>query len=299
MICLLLLFLFAFLNLTFATCPNGSTQSISDPTKCYTFVKEKTNWFAADQNCSAIGGSLVSLHDMFENMVVSGDAGSIFKDAATSDFWIGAIYNSLSPNKWSWIDKSPFDFNDWDKGQPQNTTDSVCASVIMNGAKWQSKNCFEEKPFVCLLQPKPSICVEGWTYFNYTNFCYKVIVKKTTWYDAEMACVSEKAHLVSIHSWQEILFATELAAPYSTNKCDWNAQTWIGMSTQDKNVHWEWTDGTPFDYIDWAPGEPNNPGLENCGQILSGIPCTGMTPAVLYNFFCNNLIDNFICKKAP
>uniref|UniRef100_A0A914QGW3 C-type lectin domain-containing protein n=1 Tax=Panagrolaimus davidi TaxID=227884 RepID=A0A914QGW3_9BILA len=258
------------------------------------------NWFAADQKCTDLSGSLISLHDMLENQYISGEAGSIFTDSANSDFWIGAIYNSLSPGKWSWIDKTPFDFTDWDKGQPQNTSDSLCASAIMNGAKWQSINCFEQKPFVCLVNSQPSICPNGWTYFNYTNSCYKVIVKGSNWFDAELSCVKEEnSHLISIHSYEEFLFATELAHPYSTNDCSWAAQTWIGLSTNDDNVHWEWTDGTPFDYTTWAPNEPNNPGNENCGQMLTGIPCTGQVPAVLYNYPCNSIMANYICKKAP
>uniref|UniRef100_A0AC35FRV7 C-type lectin domain-containing protein n=1 Tax=Panagrolaimus sp. PS1159 TaxID=55785 RepID=A0AC35FRV7_9BILA len=155
-------------------------------------------------------------------MFVSGEAGNFFTDSATSDFWIGDIYNTISPGKWSWIDNSTFDFFDWDKGQPQTTTDSVCASAIMNGAKWRSEDCFIDKPFVCEIKQllsvsssttttttrKPNICPDSWIYYNSTNFCYKAFQMFKTWYDAEAECENQGAHLASIHNHEENVFIT-------------------------------------------------------------------------------------------
>uniref|UniRef100_A0A914PG95 C-type lectin domain-containing protein n=1 Tax=Panagrolaimus davidi TaxID=227884 RepID=A0A914PG95_9BILA len=243
---------------------------------------------------------------MLENIVLS--AAKRFTNVSNSDFWFGA--NDLSAQgKWAWIDGTPFRFKDWDNGQPQNSLDNGCGAVIMQGAKWISDNCFKQKPFVCTVpalaeaktttSPPQTECSDGWTYFNYTNSCYKVIVKNLTWSDAEMECVKEGSHLISIHSWREIVYATNLAAPYSTNEYAWTAQTWIGMSTQDNNAHFKWTDGTPFDYTDFAPGEPNSPGYENCSNIWTGqISDEGIYPCRLYNYFCNVSNANFICKKS-
>uniref|UniRef100_A0A914PMP4 C-type lectin domain-containing protein n=1 Tax=Panagrolaimus davidi TaxID=227884 RepID=A0A914PMP4_9BILA len=162
-------------------CPDGLIPSINDPTNCYKFVENKTNWFGSDQYCLGIGGSLTSVHDMIENMYISGEAGTIFHDSTSSDFWIGAN-NILSPGKWSWVDNSTFDFTDWDNGQPQNTTGTVCVASNLNGAKWLSADCFKVKPFVCLVKAKsnPTICSDSWTYYQKTGFCYKAIRPSTT-----------------------------------------------------------------------------------------------------------------------
>uniref|UniRef100_A0A914QB15 C-type lectin domain-containing protein n=1 Tax=Panagrolaimus davidi TaxID=227884 RepID=A0A914QB15_9BILA len=245
---------------------------------------------------------------MLENIVLS--AAKRLTNVSNSDFWFGA--NDLSAQgKWAWIDGTPFQFKDWDNGQPQNSLDNGCGAVIVQGAKWISDNCFKQKPFVCTVpalvdeQTTETVpqktCPEGWTYFDYTGFCYKVLVNQMVWDQAEKACIAEGSHLISIHSWREMIFATYLASPYSSNACDWHAQTWIGFYTHDHNQTYHWTDGTPFDYHSWGPREPNGPDLDNCGNIWTGVPCIGTdwVPAELYDYWCDNYMETSICKKLP
>uniref|UniRef100_A0A914XTR1 C-type lectin domain-containing protein n=1 Tax=Panagrolaimus superbus TaxID=310955 RepID=A0A914XTR1_9BILA len=248
---------------------------------------------------------------MFDNIFLSNEAGKIFTNVTNSDFWFGA--NDLfSQGIWSWMDGAPFHFNDWDNGQPQSSLDNGCGAVLIQGAKWISDNCFKQKPFVCTisalseikptttLAPSQNLCSEGWTYFNYTGFCYMVLVEEMTWDAAEKACIAEGSHLISIHSWREMIFATDLASPYSSNACDWHAQTWIGFYTKDVWKNYQWSDGTPFDYKSWGPREPNGPeGLNNCGNIWTGVPCIGTdwVPAELYDYWCDNTMETSICKK--
>uniref|UniRef100_A0A914PNZ6 C-type lectin domain-containing protein n=1 Tax=Panagrolaimus davidi TaxID=227884 RepID=A0A914PNZ6_9BILA len=219
MLCLIILFINLILY-TYATCPSGQIPSkFADPPFCYAFENAKTDWFAAVGSCNEMGGDLISFHNAFENMFVSGEAERIFKDSATSDFWIGGIYNTISPGKWSWIDNSTFDFFDWDKGQPQTTTDSVCASAKMNGAKWQSQNCFIEKPFVCEIKQLS------------TTITTTTTTKQTT--TAITTTTTRKPN-------------TYIASNNNSNACDWTVQAWIGLSRIAGNF--QWTDGTPFDY---------------------------------------------------
>uniref|UniRef100_A0A914QEI7 C-type lectin domain-containing protein n=1 Tax=Panagrolaimus davidi TaxID=227884 RepID=A0A914QEI7_9BILA len=281
MLCFIILFTNLFVY-TYATCPSGQIPSkFADPPVCYSFEKAKANWFAAMENCTEKGGNLVSFHSMFENMFVNGEAGNFFTDSSTSDFWIGGIYNTISPGKWSWIDNSTFDFFDWDKGQPQNTTDSVCASAIMNGAKWQSEDCFIDKPFVCEIKQllstsptttttttttkKPNICPDSWIYYNSSNFCYKAFQMYKT-----------------------------------CNACDWSVQAWIGLSRIAGNF--QWTDGTPFDYSSWVHGRPVSDSRYQCVESWIGQTCDGdgwdLGPTEWANQNCDVKILNFICKKG-
>ncbi|VDO61708.1 unnamed protein product, partial [Haemonchus placei] len=46
---------------------------------------------------------------------------------------------------------------------------------------------------------------------------------------------------------------------------------WIGLRQKNwpKDKKWTWTDGTPVDYLNWAPGEPNDyENSEHCVQVL-------------------------------
>ena len=45
-----------------------------------------------------------------------------------------------------------------------------------------------------------------------------------------------------------------------------NNGLFIGL-VQRKNGNFEWTDGSSFKYTNWASGEPNNAGGEDCGMV--------------------------------
>uniref|UniRef100_A0A914PPF1 C-type lectin domain-containing protein n=1 Tax=Panagrolaimus davidi TaxID=227884 RepID=A0A914PPF1_9BILA len=93
--------------------------------------------------CQKNGGHLASIHDAFTNVIIGQNAPVYFHR-----LWIGA--NSLTTkNVWEWTDGSNFDFIDWRKGEPKNTSDSMCASVFMNDGYWSAESCFTYKPFVC------------------------------------------------------------------------------------------------------------------------------------------------------
>uniref|UniRef100_A0AC34FI09 C-type lectin domain-containing protein n=1 Tax=Panagrolaimus sp. ES5 TaxID=591445 RepID=A0AC34FI09_9BILA len=251
----------------------------------------------ADQKCRTLGGSLVSIHDMFENMYISGESIVLLNQSTIIDFWIGAS-DIQSTDKWSWSDHTSFDFSSWDKGQPPSTPGPLCVSSTMNGAKWSALDCFVSKPYVC--EVKASICAEDWTYFKYTDFCYKLIQHDATWSEAEKLCVNENAHLVSLHSFYEALFVTYFASNITSRDANIK-EIWLGLSTPDNNTFWEWTDGTPFDYKNWGLNQPDNPGAQNCGVMWISQPrdhSSWANPLAWDNLECNEKILKNVCKKA-
>jgi len=67
-----------------------------------------------------------------------------------------------------------------------------------------------------------------------------------SWLDASDYCLNLNAHLPSIHSKEEAEFLDNLS----------NSDPrlpWIGLRLVDN--HYKWTDGTPFDFVFWAPGK--------------------------------------------
>uniref|UniRef100_A0A914YSI8 C-type lectin domain-containing protein n=1 Tax=Panagrolaimus superbus TaxID=310955 RepID=A0A914YSI8_9BILA len=229
-------------------------------------------------------------------MYISGKAYTVFNESTDADFWIGA--NDIqSTNKWSWTDNTSFDFSSWDKGQPQSSAGPVCVSSTMNGARWSTFDCFISKPYVC--EVKASLCPEGWTYFKRTNFCYKLVQNEASWSEAEKACVNEKSHLVSLHSYEEALFVTAFATNL-TSRAD-SSRSWIGLSTPDNNTTWEWTDGTPFDYKNWGINEPDGHGVQNCGIMWISQPDGSehpwANPTEWDNLQCSAKILKNVCKK--
>uniref|UniRef100_A0A1W7RJX7 C-type lectin 6 n=1 Tax=Agkistrodon contortrix contortrix TaxID=8713 RepID=A0A1W7RJX7_AGKCO len=100
-------------------------------------------------------------------------------------------------------------------------------------------------------------CPPDWSFFNQS--CYQVFNQWKNWADAERSCMQEAegAHLASIQSLAESAYVAKLAS----NKPLRLSSVWIGLSatrTPLQERTWQWTDGSPFGYESWKPGEPNN-----------------------------------------
>uniref|UniRef100_A0A8C2F263 Ladderlectin-like n=1 Tax=Cyprinus carpio TaxID=7962 RepID=A0A8C2F263_CYPCA len=103
-------------------------------------------------------------------------------------------------------------------------------------------------------------CPYGWT--NLGVRCYRFFFQTVTWITAEN-CQSLDANLASVHSKIENDFLLSLL-PSSSTRC------WFGAHDGEVEAQWLWTDGTPFDYTHWAPGQPDNKGeprTESCGEL--------------------------------
>lgn len=72
----------------------------------------------------------------------------------------------------------------------------------------------------------------------------------------------------------------------------------VGFHTEDNNTHWRWTDGTPFDFSYWAPGNPDRPAAENCGAIYLSSQC-GYEIGQFNNVDCGYSATRFVCKMKP
>uniref|UniRef100_A0AC34FIH2 C-type lectin domain-containing protein n=1 Tax=Panagrolaimus sp. ES5 TaxID=591445 RepID=A0AC34FIH2_9BILA len=225
---------------------------------------------------------------MFDNMFISGEAVTLL--FVSSDFWIGAN-NFYQPGNWSWIDGTPFDFSDWEKGQP--TSSSSCATANSQNGQWLADDCFNAKPSVCELDalpsftttsvlPKPISCQPSWTYYvvNGTiGYCYKVM-DNATWIDAED---------IYLGYWP------------GAEACSGFGQAWIGAYSDNYGVDFYWTDGTPFNYTAWptkSDGKPTHSLSRSC--IVKYLTTECNEPASTFaNWPCKNIPAKFICKKLP
>uniref|UniRef100_A0A673L630 Galactose-specific lectin nattectin-like n=1 Tax=Sinocyclocheilus rhinocerous TaxID=307959 RepID=A0A673L630_9TELE len=102
-------------------------------------------------------------------------------------------------------------------------------------------------------------CPYGWT--NFGVRCYKFFSEAVNWITAEKNCQRLDANLASVHNKIEQDFLLSLL-PSSTTRC------WFGTHDGEQEGQWLWTDGTPYDYTYWAPGQPDNKGIENCGDNM-------------------------------
>ena len=95
------------------------------------------------------------------------------------------------------------------------------------------------------------LCSPGWSYFPNTGRCYKHFPESRTWVNARSFCLAfaqNYGDLASIPDQATNDFLTTL----STDK------SYIGASDAESEGTWKWTDGTPWSFENWAPGQPNN-----------------------------------------
>ncbi|XP_037832437.1 ladderlectin [Kryptolebias marmoratus] len=108
-------------------------------------------------------------------------------------------------------------------------------------------------------------CSYGWWEFN--GRCFRYFPISISWANAQRNCVSMQASLASVHSFEEYHFVQNLI--YSTSY-DFK-EAWLGGSDAQEEGIWLWSDGTPFHYSAWCPGEPvNGGGNQHCLQMNHG-----------------------------
>ncbi|EGT41971.1 hypothetical protein CAEBREN_28838 [Caenorhabditis brenneri] len=104
-------------------------------------------------------------------------------------------------------------------------------------------------------------CASGWVRWEGNGCCYKEMGSPMlSWYASEDWCWSQRAgaHLASVHSQAE---ATWLNYQY---KLWWSKMDdWIGLRRNCDNTAWEWTDGSPVDFLWWQPNYPIYGGIED------------------------------------
>ena len=134
---------------------------------------------------------------------------------------------------------------------------------------------------VGLAQAECQCCPESWV--PYDGYCYRVFETPATFGEAEQHCQQfcgsdDTGHLVSIHSKEDNDFVFD----QWTSTVDPSVNMLLGLTDQEEEGNFIWSDNTPFDYIAWEEDEPNNAGgNENCVHIRipetlawNDVPCS-------------------------
>ncbi|PIO59852.1 lectin C-type domain protein, partial [Teladorsagia circumcincta] len=121
--------------------------------------------------------------------------------------------------------------------------------------------------------------------------------------NAENICKGNGGHLASIHSLEENNFVATMGMSGITYTNDADL-TWIGLkqATYPTSKDWSWTDGSPVDFLFWAPSQPDDAGgSEHCVEVFSDH--TGKDPAKDGNYQrwndmpCATNMRSYVCKK--
>ncbi|KFQ05099.1 Macrophage mannose receptor 1, partial [Leptosomus discolor] len=82
-----------------------------------------------------------------------------------------------------------------------------------------------------------------------------------TWHQARKSCQQQNAELLSVTDLHEEMYLLGLTSDLGVN-----AKLWTGLfSALDGG--WQWVGGSPFRYLNWAPGNPSLESAKICGTF--------------------------------
>ncbi|MDP2275458.1 MAG: FG-GAP-like repeat-containing protein [Archangium sp.] len=113
-----------------------------------------STWAEAGERCAANGGRLVEIADVAEN--------DFLRTKLSVPAWIG-LDDKTVEGTWSWQSASAVWFN-WAMGQPDNSNNEDCASIMVNGA-WNDLPCAGQAAALCETRREqpidPSACLSA------------------------------------------------------------------------------------------------------------------------------------------
>jgi len=235
-------------------CPGGWTY-YSETDSCFKKITDKLGWVDAKTRCESFGSNLASVTTAQENKYIRGLFGG------NEGIWIG-LNDRKRENHFEWVDGTPFTpnvFAGWSNPSPYDEHEDCVA--LWRDITWNDASCNLFKfASVC---KKPANCPRGWSYYSETDSCFKTIKDKLEWVDAKTRCESLAfgSNLASVTTAQENKHIRGLIGG--------NEGIWIGLNDRKENKHFEWVDGTPFEYAGWS--NPSNDDGEDCVALWRDI----------------------------
>ncbi|KAK5976946.1 C-type lectin [Trichostrongylus colubriformis] len=108
-----------------------------------------------------------------------------------------------------------------------------------------------------------------WIYRIESHKCYRKYCDDRTPEDAQKVCEQQGGNLVTICDEAENDFVS-MMGQVAMSKSEVNGRTWIGYRRNPNNKQeWQWRSGSPCNYTNWAPGEPNNAGGEDYAELYT------------------------------
>ncbi|XP_036973174.1 macrophage mannose receptor 1 [Acanthopagrus latus] len=241
---------------------------------CYKFETEEVkNWQDAEAHCVKEQGHLASFHTQEELsfLVAHMPVGA----------WIG-LNDIQVENQFVFSDGTSPDLLPWVPGQPDNWQDNEdCVHIRgMNEVEPGLLNddyCTSSRDFICKKPkgqgppPQPPTSGPGWNEkcgswmadpFN--DYCYLFnYLSMRSWADARADCVNQGGDLLSITEPFEQGFIHGVIQHSPTG-----ISLWMGGHDSVTEGGWEWTDGSPFRFINWNAGNPDDYYGEDCLSII-------------------------------
>ncbi|CAJ0952781.1 unnamed protein product, partial [Mesorhabditis belari] len=226
--------------------------------KCYRAFTTLTSATSASSACHLTGGELTSIHSETDNYIV----GLWLGGNMINDAWIGLQCDTL--DNCYWLDGTKLNYTHFDDNPP-NLNKGHCffmkAGTVSVGTfnTWATGDCDKtKKNFICeevdqIPTKRPTTINPPTTqfpfshspscgsYYEFNGWCYNIGTSGLSESDAELSCLADGGHLVSIHDAYTNNFV------YTLIKYSQVSFAWIGLKYLPNSVY-IWTDTTKMDY---------------------------------------------------
>ncbi|KAF0305406.1 Macrophage mannose receptor 1 [Amphibalanus amphitrite] len=269
---------------------------------CFLLVTDRpaVGWQAARDDCKSRSADLVKIEDGMENA-------NVFHRVTQSNLpvWLG-LSRRQRPHRYVWTDGSTPSFTSWEHGRNNMADLSSCVRMDNEHGSWRAVNCNSPQFYVCqrsldeTVTPAPAttpqppsrgVCPEGWARYG-PDRCLLVSDRLADWADARRTCQNEApdGELVTIGDPIQQAYVT--AAIRHSSVPLWIGLTFIRVEHQFPT----WTDESPVNYTNWAPGQPSN--------VCDGCPVTcgllgsarSHSPAAWSAVDCSQAF-RFVCQR--
>uniref|UniRef100_A0A674B887 Macrophage mannose receptor 1-like n=1 Tax=Salmo trutta TaxID=8032 RepID=A0A674B887_SALTR len=233
---------------------------------CYFVGPEIKTFDEAKETCKSSQSYLADVSSRVDNAFLISLVGS----RPEQHFWIG-LSNQNHIDDFTWMNSNRVRFTHWNTQMPGSRQGCVAMTTGTLAGLWDVLSCTNQEKYICKhlaegagpttepITTVPPRCHEGWYPVGSRDFCFKFFTvpraDEKTWFEARDICRVIGGDLLSIHS------STDLHH---------GGTSWIGLSAQDPNAGYAWTDGSPLSFQHWMKGQPDNyNSVESCAEIYS------------------------------
>uniref|UniRef100_A0A8C5BXJ9 Mannose receptor, C type 1b n=1 Tax=Gadus morhua TaxID=8049 RepID=A0A8C5BXJ9_GADMO len=165
-------------------------------------------------------------------------------------FWLG-LSNQGNIDDFVWINSNNVKFTHWNANMPAHLQGCVAMNTGVYAGLWDVLPCTNKEKYVCKHLAEGAVknsnqigLTVGWR-FPFSK----------TWFEARDYCRAIGGDLLSIHNQLEM-------------KTGSHGKAWIGLSEPTPGSGYQWSDGTPLNFLHWMSEEPNNQNsAESCVEF--------------------------------
>ena len=169
------------------------------------------------------------------------------------------------------------------------TTSPNLVSATLDGTDVCEGDLLKYRKSICIIMILFSACEDGWSGDTSSTLCYQYVSSSELWEDAQDYCQNLGGELASVTSSDINDFLTTLTED----------PAWVGGYKNDGN--WNWSDGSTFDYTNWASTPTQQP--DNAGGNQDKIQINWRSSQIGVGYWDDLETDHyasglpFICQK--